>query len=346
MSLRATTLPLGAAHVEHALVRIDRVEHRRGGVAAGVEREARAERDAHAEHLERILLERDDVRRALHGRAPRGAGRATQRGGAARMLGDPLAVLRERELHVATRAARGGLAEEAPEELAVVVDDEPEAHGVAPRRRERRDRDAPGVAQDLAERVVELAAVGDGAGARRCARRGGASCARAAPRRACGRPPRAWRAAPPGGRSAQASPRGARARAPPCRRARSPRGAAFPGATGTPAMCARCTNRSSSASSSSHAASSGNALRPAPGVVPLSRSRIAGRLRGQLAEHAERRVEDRDGIRLGCGGAPASALAPARACSIRHTASTATSSLRGRCVNSSGDSSNVMPSAR
>ena len=48
----------------------------------------------------------------------------------------------------------------------------------------------------------------------------------------------------------------------------------FVSAVGTLASWQRCVKRSSRASSASHAASSGNARRPAPGLVPFRRSRI------------------------------------------------------------------------
>ena len=155
-------LAVATADVEHALVRVDRVEHGRRRVAAGVEREAGPERDAHAEHLERVLLERDHVASCPSTESSwrRGASQAPRRS-----CGCVFAIhsrfFANVELHVTARGV-GRLAEEAPEQLAVVVDDEPEAHGVAPRLRERRDRDAPGVAQDLAEGGVELAPVGEG----------------------------------------------------------------------------------------------------------------------------------------------------------------------------------------
>ena len=50
--------------------------------------------------------------------------------------------------------------------------------------------------------------------------------------------------------------------------------------------------------------------------------------------------------RTAMGSAPLRLAPRLRACSIRHTASTATSSFFGRCVKSSGESSNVIPSAR
>jgi hypothetical protein len=128
---------------------------------SGVEREARPERDPHAEDLQWIVLEREHVRRALdHDVLP--ARRDPCRETELRLdLDGPRAVPGERELHVAS-GVRRRLAEESPQQLAVVVDDEPETHRITPGRSERRHGDAPRFAQDLPERAVQLAPVRDG----------------------------------------------------------------------------------------------------------------------------------------------------------------------------------------
>ncbi len=59
--LACDDLAVAPAHVEDALVRVDRIEDGRRGVAARVERETRPEGDPHAEHLERVVLEGDHV---------------------------------------------------------------------------------------------------------------------------------------------------------------------------------------------------------------------------------------------------------------------------------------------
>ena len=145
------------ADVHDALVGVDRVQHRRRRVAAILEREAGRKRDPHPEDLEWIFLERDHEALSVD---DEGLGARRQPGGdVERCPGDPRAARRGAKLRI---AAVGRVAEEMPEEVAVVVDDEPEAYRVAPGRRERRHRDAPDLAEDLAERAIELAPVREG----------------------------------------------------------------------------------------------------------------------------------------------------------------------------------------
>ncbi len=140
--------------VEDPLVGVERVEHRRRGVAAVLERQAGVEGDAHAQYFERVILRSERQRPPavdeLH--PPRPEPRLDVE---ARLVpGDPGLIHRERPGDRRS-GARSGVAQELPQELAVAVRREVEAHGVAPGRRHRGEADSePGVKR-LPQRSVQ-----------------------------------------------------------------------------------------------------------------------------------------------------------------------------------------------
>ncbi len=157
----------GVAEVEHALVDVDGVQHRGVGVEAVVEVEAGVEGHAHAQDLERIVLDGEDVALAveLEHAATRGEpGLGPEAGAGAAEPG----LIPGQGRGDRPTGVGGGEAQQISEQGAVSRGAaEVEAQGVAPGGAERGRGGADRLGQDLAQQQVEAA--GEGAGLQRLA---------------------------------------------------------------------------------------------------------------------------------------------------------------------------------